>query len=91
MLNRIGMRNLLANGDFHLYRLVRIEWREQSYDWGMLLGFPVGGFDKGREHFVSFYLAVGAARAGLLKRFVRVGGRQLELRVGVGERNVFLH
>lgn len=52
MLNRVGVRDLLADGDFHLYRLAVVEWREEHYDWDMLFGFPVGGFDERREHLV---------------------------------------
>ena len=53
------MRYLLTNGDFDLVDIAgnRGHRTRDRGDWGdgnhrdVLLGFPVGGFDEGREHF----------------------------------------
>ena len=46
MLDRVGVRDAGADRDFDLDGLAGLEWREERYNWHVLFGFPVGGFDE---------------------------------------------
>lgn len=67
MLDRVGVRDLFSNADFNLYQFAGLEWREERYDRDMLFGFPVGGFDEGREHFVYFLSCRRSGKSRTLK------------------------
>lgn len=67
MLDRVGVRDAGADANFNLYRFAGLECREKRYDWDVLFGFPVGGFDERGEHFVYFLACRRSGKGRTLK------------------------